>query len=195
MTTAMNQDVDLGTDRDFGVIVKPDTLRFERVLPGPIERVWTYLTDPDKVATWLAAADSQMRSGATVVFTWNHGKLSPQVEPTPERYEKHQGATSRWRVTRFEPPRAVGWTWNVGTGSESDVMVELTPLEKDVLLVLTHSRIRDPASIAEMAAGWHTHLAILEDNLRGRVPRPFWSTQAAAQADYEKRFSHPSSAR
>jgi uncharacterized protein YndB with AHSA1/START domain len=29
---------------DFGTI-DGDTVRFERELPGPIERVWSYLTD------------------------------------------------------------------------------------------------------------------------------------------------------
>jgi uncharacterized protein YndB with AHSA1/START domain len=40
---------------DYGVLTAPDTLRIERLLPGPIERVWQYLTDSDKRATWLAA--------------------------------------------------------------------------------------------------------------------------------------------
>ncbi|HEY1755821.1 MAG TPA: hypothetical protein VGG72_10525 [Bryobacteraceae bacterium] len=30
------------------------TARFERLLPGPIERVWDYLTQPDLRRTWLA---------------------------------------------------------------------------------------------------------------------------------------------
>ena len=29
------------------------TLTVERTLPGPIERVWAYLTEPDKRARWL----------------------------------------------------------------------------------------------------------------------------------------------
>src|ERR1700689_1232331 len=34
-------------------------VRFERLLPGPVERVWDYLTRPDLQRTWLAdsAAD------------------------------------------------------------------------------------------------------------------------------------------
>ncbi len=31
----------------------PTTLTVERTLPGPIERVWAYLTEPDKRARWL----------------------------------------------------------------------------------------------------------------------------------------------
>lgn len=39
---------------DYGEVVEPGTVRIERLLPGPIERVWAYLTDVDKRATWLA---------------------------------------------------------------------------------------------------------------------------------------------
>ena len=34
----------------------------------------------------------------------------------------------------------------------------------------------------------HTHLALLEDILAGRAPRPFWSNHAKAEADYEQRI-------
>ncbi len=30
-----------------------DTVQMERLLPGPIERVWDYLTKPEFLATWL----------------------------------------------------------------------------------------------------------------------------------------------
>jgi len=37
-------------------IIDADTVRFERLLPGPIERVWDHLTDPHLRRTWLAGA-------------------------------------------------------------------------------------------------------------------------------------------
>ena len=36
------------TDDEYGVALEDRTVRLERLLPGPIERVWTYLTDPEK---------------------------------------------------------------------------------------------------------------------------------------------------
>lgn len=36
---------------DYGMIIEPGTLRIQRLLPGPIERVWAYLTESDKRAT------------------------------------------------------------------------------------------------------------------------------------------------
>jgi hypothetical protein len=37
-------------------VIDADTVRFERLLPGPIERVWDHLTDPDLRQTWMAEA-------------------------------------------------------------------------------------------------------------------------------------------
>ncbi len=30
---------------DYGVVTAPGTVRIQRLLPGPIERIWAYLTD------------------------------------------------------------------------------------------------------------------------------------------------------
>jgi hypothetical protein len=37
-------------------IIDADTVRFERLLPGPIERVFDHLTKPELRRTWLAGA-------------------------------------------------------------------------------------------------------------------------------------------
>jgi len=37
-------------------VLDADTVRFERLLPGPIERVWDHLTDPELRQTWMAEA-------------------------------------------------------------------------------------------------------------------------------------------
>ena len=48
---------------EYGVITHPDTVRLERLLPGPIERVWDYLTDSKKRGTWLATGTMDLRVG------------------------------------------------------------------------------------------------------------------------------------
>ncbi len=42
---------------DYATRIAPDAIRLERLLPGPIERVWAFLTESDKRARWLAAGD------------------------------------------------------------------------------------------------------------------------------------------
>jgi uncharacterized protein YndB with AHSA1/START domain len=57
--------------------VKPSTVRIERLLPGPVERVWAYLTESTKRATWLAAGEFDLRVGGA----WNtHDRLMKEFE-------------------------------------------------------------------------------------------------------------------
>lgn len=170
-----------------GEITAPGTIRFERVLRGPVDRVWSYLTEPDKLGKWLATGSTAARSGSVVEMTWHHDQLSPQhPEPIPEEYKKHQGTVSRWRVVRYEAPRFLSVLWDEETEGASRVTFELTPRGDDVLLVLTHENLRDQEPISDVAGGWHAHLAILEDVLAERTPPPFWATHAKAQAYYRQ---------
>ena len=40
----------------YGALIDPATLKIQRLLPGPIERVWAYLTQSELRGQWLAAA-------------------------------------------------------------------------------------------------------------------------------------------
>jgi uncharacterized protein YndB with AHSA1/START domain len=40
-------------------------LRIQRLLPGPIERVWAYLTESDLRRQWLASGTMQLQPGAS----------------------------------------------------------------------------------------------------------------------------------
>lgn len=174
---------------EYGVVVEPGTVRFERVLPGPIERVWDYLTDSEKRGRWLASGPMDLREGGRVELRFRHADLSPTKEPTPERFKQFEdGDTLLGRITRCDPPRLLSYTWGEKP-DDSEVTFELTPGEGEVLLVLTHRRLSDRAEMVSVAGGWHTHLAILADNLQGVEPRPFWSTHARVDQEYEKRFA------
>ena len=39
----------------YGTLIEPATLKIERLLPGPIDRVWAYLTESELRRQWLAA--------------------------------------------------------------------------------------------------------------------------------------------
>jgi uncharacterized protein YndB with AHSA1/START domain len=88
-------------------------------------------------------------------------------------------------VTQCEPPHLLAYTWG---GDTSEVKFELTPQDEKVLLVITHTRLRDRDEMANVASGWHTHLGILEDNLSDQIPRPFWSTFERVEKQYKRRL-------
>jgi uncharacterized protein YndB with AHSA1/START domain len=174
---------------EYGVVIEPGTVRFERLLPGPIERVWAYLTESEKRGRWLAAGEMELRVGGWVELNFRHADLSPHAEPTPERYKQFEnGVTSHGRITRCEPPRLLSFTWGETAGEDSEVTFELSSRGDRVLLVLTHRRLGDRAAMVSVAGGWHTHLGILVDHLHGRTPPGFWSTHAKLEKEYEKRL-------
>lgn len=178
--------MDIGA-REFGVVTEAGTVRFERLLPGPIERVWSYLTESEKRGTWLAAGPMELRVGGGVELHFRNADLSPVIEETPPRYKDTGcGGAHSCRITQCDPPRLLSMTWPGNT--ESEVTFELEPRGDKVLLALTHRRLTDRADMLNVAGGWHTHLDILVDKLNGRTPRPFWSTHARLAAEYERRL-------
>jgi uncharacterized protein YndB with AHSA1/START domain len=176
--------------KEYGIVTGPGTVRFERVLPGSVERAWAYLTESEKRGKWLASGEMELWIGGRVELNFYHADLSPVAEPVPEKYQAMaDGCSMTGRVTRCEPPRLLSYTWGGGMGEESEVIFELTPTPGGVLLVLTHVRLsEDPARLANVAAGWHTHLGILADHLNGRTPRGFWSAHTRMEAEYGQLF-------
>src|SRR3954453_11754948 len=96
---------------EYGVVVDGTALRFERLLPGPIERVWSYLTDSDLRGKWLASGPMELRVGGNVELRFRHGDLSSE-KSAPEAFKKYdEGITQKGVVTRCEPPRVLAYTW------------------------------------------------------------------------------------
>ncbi len=162
-----------------------DTLRFERTLPGPIERVWAHLVEPELRALWLASGPIEARVGGALTMIFHNDRLSPIEEVVPERYRQYDGANFTARITAFEPPHLLAHTWD-----DSEVRFELTALDDGrVRLVLTHRGLGDGEERTGVLAGWHTHLDILGDRLAGAVPRAFWATHLEHENRYEARES------
>ena len=44
-------------------LLAPATVRMERLLPGPVERLWAYLTESKKRATWFCGGEFELRVG------------------------------------------------------------------------------------------------------------------------------------
>ncbi|MCY1060632.1 SRPBCC family protein [Nannocystis sp. SCPEA4] len=171
---------------EHGQILAPGTVRLERMLPGPIERVWRYLVDSDKRARWLAAGEWELRPGGRAEFRFDHAALSAE-KLTPERHKGSEGATGTEAVLACEPPRLLRLTWG-GADEPAEVSFELTPVDERVRLVVTTRRLRNREELVGTASGWHAHLAILEDVLDETTPRGFWSAHEVAERGYEQRM-------
>lgn len=60
---------------NYGKFTEPETLQFERLLPGPKERVWDYLTKSELRGKWLASGSMDLREGGNVKLVFNHQTL------------------------------------------------------------------------------------------------------------------------
>ncbi|PCC72091.1 Uncharacterized conserved protein YndB, AHSA1/START domain [Nannocystis exedens] len=168
---------------DHGQILEPGTVRLERVLPGPIERVWRYITESDKRARWLAAGEFELRAGGRAELRFDHASLSHE-KAYPERYKSAEGAHGVETVLACDAPRLLKLTW----GGAAEVSFELTPVDDKVRLLVTSRRLATRDDLVGTASGWHAHLALLDDVLADQPPRGFWSTHEVAERDYAQRM-------
>jgi len=168
--------------KGYPTVVSPSEIRFERLLPGPIETVWAFLTDSRKRGEWLASGPMEPRVGGKVSLRFKHSQLSPNQAPPPEKYAKMdaEGHHAEETVTVFDPPHRLAFTW----GGASEVTFELAPKDGKVLLTLTHRALPTEAERNGTAGGWHCHLAILAEKLEGRTPPAFWDVFRKITAEY-----------
>jgi uncharacterized protein YndB with AHSA1/START domain len=162
-------------------VVEPGTVRLERLLPGPLERVWAYVTESDKRARWLAAGEWDLRVGGKIRLEFDNASLA-RGESAPEKYKDKERGSFGGVITRLEPMRLLAHTWTWESG-DTEVTYELTPKGKDVLLVIVHGRVPTQAGTSVMS-GWDVHSGILADILNGVEPRPLWSEIARAEKQY-----------
>jgi uncharacterized protein YndB with AHSA1/START domain len=151
---------------DPATITDRSALRFVRHLPGPIERVWAYLTDPKFLPDWFSEGVVADRVGGEVRF--------------------EIGATGR--VTAYEPPHLLEYTWNeeeASCGPVADALVrwELSHEGSGVRLTLTHIRLPENEVLAH-GAGWHAFLERLAACVDGRDPEPIEDLFARLRAEY-----------
>lgn len=167
----------------YGVLTEPLTLRIQRRLPGPIDRVWAYLTESELRGRWLARGDMELKEGGRVELVWRNDELSETPAVRPEGFAEEMRMETT--VHRVDPPRLLAFGWADG----SEVTFELEPQGSQVLLTVTHRRLPDRDTLLKVAAGWHTHLDIWVERANGRAPQPFWPAWQRLHADYAARLA------
>jgi uncharacterized protein YndB with AHSA1/START domain len=166
----------------YGTLIEPTTLKIQRLLPGPIERVWAYLTDSDMRRKWLAAGKMELKVGAPFEFVWRNDELTNPPGNKPEGFGEEHRMQSR--ITELDPPRKITFTWN----DSGDVTIELEQKDKDVLLTLIHRRLASRNTMLMVGAGWHMHLDVLVARASGKEPPPFWDGWLKLKQDYDRRL-------
>lgn len=173
---------DLAALDAHGVLTEPATLTIQRLLPGPVERIWAYLTQGDLRRQWLAAGEMEMTLGAPLELVWRNDELSDPPGRRPPGFPEEHRLQSR--ITELDPPRKLAITW----GNTGGVSFELEPRGDRVLLTVVHRRLPDRSTMLNVSAGWHMHLDTLVALAEGRAPEPFWEGWSRLKEDYDGRL-------
>jgi uncharacterized protein YndB with AHSA1/START domain len=166
----------------YGVLTEPTTVKLQRLLPGPIERIWSYLTDSDMRRKWLAAGDMEVKAGAPFELVWRNSELTDPPGKRPEGFGEEHRMQSH--IVEVDPPRRLVIAW-AGSG---DVSFDLEEKGDKVLLTLIHRQLPDRRMMLMVGAGWHMHLDVLVARTTGVEPQPFWDGWVRLKQEYEKRL-------
>lgn len=142
---------------DKGEMSSVPSVVFTRTLPGPIERVWSFIAETRNLPAWFGEDSSiEPRQGGAVHFMGGHIR----------------GVVTQWR-----PPKKLVYTWNVfgpndppeavSEYPESYPTFELETRGSDVLLTFAHFPILE-RFVKQNAMGWHTMLDMLVTGLQGQ---------------------------
>ena len=172
-----------------GKLLDEQTVRLERLLPGPIELVWAYLTESEKRGKWLATGETEPRVGGKVELRFNHNNLSPEQDSEAPSTDCGDDTVHYGTVTKYEPSHTLAYTWAENTGGTSEVLFELETVGEQVRLTITHERLPDMETIVGVSSGWETHVAIMADCLSGNTPKPFWGVFNRLKTAYEELYA------
>ena len=173
----------------FATRLDESTVQFVRILPGPVERVWSYLADNSKRREWLGSGTLPTEVGERFSLHIKHSDYWP-AEVSADQRAMMAKAEHRMMHTLLvlEPPFRLAYTFQPEGWEETVVEFRLTPEGADrVRLTLTHSKIGSRQRAVDVSHGWHGHLDILQHKLEGRALPPFedvWGERA-----YDKRYA------
>jgi uncharacterized protein YndB with AHSA1/START domain len=156
------------------------TVEFKRLIPGPIELAWDYLTKRELLKTWFADVTLEPRLGGAVDVTC--GGCSAGV---------------RGVVREFRPPHVIAFTWiqrraqpdgSIADSDEGEVRFELAERGEKVVLTLLHSRL-PTEELTGHSAGWHAYLDNLESLISGGERVDFMKVVGRVRPRYDERIA------
>lgn len=138
-----------------GEIIPESAVRFVRAFDAPIEKIWSFLTDSNRLPEWYGDGVIEPREGGAVSLMGGH---------------------IRGVVTGWQPQKFLAYTWNLFQPGEetfawpiSYLELALEGMDNGSRLTLTHRPIPEPMQKLTMI-GWHTMLDMIAAGLTGEFP-------------------------
>jgi len=166
---------------DFGTLIATCTIGFERLLPGPAEPIWAYLTQGALLRRWLGCGDIEERAGTPI-----------QIRLLPDEVAAPEAISVTGVVWRCEPPCLLEYTWIAPVPESQNytsiVTFTLKVQGEQTLLTLTQRPLL-PEYRSRTLSGWHALLDRLQSALSGETPPPFPDIFQRVLPEYERRIS------
>ena len=116
-----------------------------------IDDLWSAVTDPDRLARWLASVDGELRLGGLI-----HAKFTSSYE-------------GPGRIDVCDAPRQLRVTFEPGTAEQTVMEANLTPVGGRTRLII-EERGLPLEDLSGHGAGWQAHVEDLKTHLAGREP-------------------------
>jgi uncharacterized protein YndB with AHSA1/START domain len=155
------------------------SIRFERQLAHPPDKVWRALTENGELAHWFPATiEGERAAGAPLRFVWG-----PDVGPPPDAEIASVIASAQASVPEdemrgvmriYDPPRLLELTWH-----DEVLRFELAARDGGTHLVFTHTLDKKDI-VPSASAGWDVCFDALTRRLDGAPP------QTATKATYDR---------
>jgi uncharacterized protein YndB with AHSA1/START domain len=134
-------------------------VRMEDAFETGIDDLWSALTDPQRLARWIARVEGDLRLGGQFRASFTSGWEGPG------------------RVDVCDPPRRLLVTMAQDQDDETVIAAELIP-DGDRTRLVVEERGLPLNEAADHGAGWQAHVEDLAAHLSGR-PRADWRTRWA----------------
>ena len=134
------------------------TVRMESRYPTGPDDLWSALTEPARLARWIADVEGDLAVGGTFSAVFTSGWAGPG------------------RVELCLAPTRLVVTLDPGTADETTIEAVLSP-EGDGTRLVVEERGIPLTEIAAHGAGWQTHVEDLGSHIAGEEPgdwRPRW---------------------
>ena len=166
-----------------GTILDVHTVEFKRLLPGPIELAWDFLTKPELLKAWFAEVTLEPRVGGAVTVRFGKSDCGGNaVEGTILEFRRPHVFAFSWIKLR---PQADG---SIMRSNEGEVRFELAEKDDKVLLTLLHSGL-PIHELAGHGAGWHAYMDNLESHIAGRGALDFMAIYHDLRPGYDERVA------
>ncbi|CAG7616278.1 SRPBCC family protein [Paenibacillus allorhizosphaerae] len=121
--------------------------RFERHLKHPVEKVWSYLTENDKLAKWFSELKvDDLREGGVIKF------------------DMQDGTFEELAIIELKPHSVLEYTWGEGR-----VRFELYPESDGCRLILIEKINKITDHTSKDLAGWHVCLEVVSALMDGKT--------------------------